>query len=280
MALTPTVHTSVGGGIVVSSSVAPDTFVGFGGAMVVGNFPTAAIFASAGGAMVATAHRSTDLAVSLAGVMVVARGRVASPRLRVWTFQLDDHRFYGIDLGLLEKTLVFDMHSKAWAVWGSGDSDWWRARIIRNWLNGRRLAPTKSAIIAGDDTTGMLYWLNPDGDSDSAPSLAMDEPVPFVRTVTGQVVIAPGYGAAPCFGVQLEGSLGSLAGDNDVTLAISDDRGNNYWSPGSVTLTGGAWGARAHWRSLGAMRQPGRLFRVTDTGALKRLDRLWMDEPR
>lgn len=214
-------------------------------------------------------------------IRTIVKGRVASPKIRAWQFPLDQHRFYGVDLGQTEKTVVFDSFSKQWMIWGSGTTDWFRARTIRNWIGGRGLAPSKSSIIAGDDTTGMLYWLSPDADDDGGQTEARaDLALPFQRVFTGQVVLKPGYASVPCFGIQLFGSIGQRSDGGDVTLEISDDRGQSYWDAGTQTITGADYGARLHWRSLGGMSAPGRLFRITNRGALKRIDSVEMDDQR
>ena len=79
-------------------------------------------------------------------------------------------------------------------------------------------------------------------------------------------------------GVQLFGSIGSGLEDGmEVSLEVSDDRGFTYTDMGAVSLDAGDYNARVHWRSLGSMSAPGRLFKITDEGALKRIDSAEMD---
>jgi hypothetical protein len=94
----------------------------------------------------------------------------------------------------------------------------------------------------------------------------------------GQISIKGGYSSIPCFGVQLYGSIGSGDGELTVGLTYSDDRGFSYADAGEITLTPEAYTQRVNWRSLGSMRAPGRLFRITDTGALKRIDGMETDD--
>src|SRR5690606_15225932 len=111
-----------------------------------------------------------------------------------------------------------------------------------------------------------LYFLSPDDDYDDDALVGNETPRAFRRRLTGQVVVKPGYAMAPCFGVQLFGSIGSGPGDLTVNLQVSDDRGYTYDDMGDLTIASEDYAARLNWLSLGSMSAPGRLFRITDTG--------------
>lgn len=216
-----------------------------------------------------------QLRVSQLFVRVLIKGRVDEPTIRAWTFTQDGHDFYVLRLGSAS-TLVYDTHSQQWSVYGSGTGNPWRAYTGRNWIGGRKLALPWSDVIVGDDGTGAIYFLSPDDDVDDDSITGADTPRPFRRRLTGQVIVKPGYFSAPCFGVQLFGSIGS--GIGTVNLAVSDDRGFNYDDMGDLSIDAEDYSARLNWLSLGSMTAPGRLFRITDTGALKRVDGLEMDD--
>lgn len=200
--------------------------------------------------------------------------------IRVWAYTLDGKSFYVLNLGVIE-TLVCDVLAEQWYIWGSGASDIWRARTGCEWLGGRKFAEDWSYIITGDNTNGALYFLSPDDDFDDDADVGDATPRTFTRQGTGQVVVSPGYASVPCFGVQLMGSVGKFADDDAaVNLQTSDDQGNTWNDQGNVLLDADEFTARVNWRSLGSMVAPGRLFRITDTGALKRIDNLEMDEGR
>lgn len=212
-------------------------------------------------------------------VLVAARGRISDPKIRVWTFTLDGHDFYVIRLGNIE-TLLYDTHTESWYNWGSGDGDLWRAYTGCNWLGGTTQGGGYgSNVVVGDDGNGSLYFLDPDAEVDDDALLGEDSPRPFQRVVQGQVV-SKGYQAAPCYGVQLQGSIADVedATLTSVTLSVSDDQGNTYVDCGTVEVTPSDHTARVHWRSLGSIRSPGRLFKITDYGALTRIDSLDMDD--
>jgi hypothetical protein len=209
-------------------------------------------------------------------VRALIKGRVDEPKIRAWTFTQDGHDYYVLRLGSFFPTLVYDTYSKQWSVYGSGTGDPWRAYTGRNWQGGRRLALPWSDVIVGDDGTGAIYFLSPDDDYDD--DSITGEPRAFRRRITGQIVVKPGYISAPCFGVQLYGSIGSGAETLNVNLAVSDDRGFNYDDMGDIALDALDYNARVNWLSLGSMVAPGRLFRITDEGALKRVDAIEMDD--
>jgi hypothetical protein len=218
-----------------------------------------------------------DLQVSQLIVRVLIKGRVDEPVIRAWTFTQDGHDYYVLRLGAAE-TLVYDTFSQQWSVYGSGITNPWRAYTGRNWQGGRGLALNYSDVIVGDDGAGVIYFLSPDDDYDDDALTGADTPRSFHRRITGQVIVKPGYMSAPCFGVQLYGSIGSGPETLNVNLAVSDDRGFSYDDMGDIVLDANDYNARANWLSLGSMVAPGRLFRITDDGALKRIDALEMDD--
>lgn len=212
-------------------------------------------------------------------VTALVAGRVFDPVVRAWTFTLDGHDYYVLRLGNNE-TLVYDTHSEQWYVWGSGTTNLWKAYNGCNWLGVNNFTATYgSNVVVGDDANGSIYLLNPENDTDDDSVEGAGKARSFERIVQGQVTVN-GYDAVPCYGFQLEGSIGSLDIEtlNTVNLKISDDRGNTYTDLGDISITQSDYAARVHWRSLGKMTTPGRLFQITDFGALRRIDALAMDD--
>lgn len=217
------------------------------------------------------------LRISQLFVRVLIKGRVDDPRVRAWTFTLDGHDFYVLHLGATE-TLIYDTHTGEWYNWGSGTSPLWNAYTGCNWIGGRKWALNWSNVVCGDDGNGALYFLSPDDDADDDSLYGSGAPRPFTRIATGQLVVKPGYASVPCYGVQVFGSIGARGEDDaTVNLQVSDDRGYNYTDCGDIELDSENYTARLNWLSLGSMVSPGRLFKITDTGALKRIDSLEMD---
>jgi hypothetical protein len=241
-----------------------------------GSFPAIEMRATQAVVQAATDFSGGEVQAAQAYVLVAARGRVADPRVRAWTFTLDGHDYYVLKLGNIE-TLVFDEHSQEWYSWGSGDGAIWRAYHGTNWVGGRKFAQEfGSNVVVGDDGNGALYFLNTELVDDDDALYGVDVPRPFTREATGQIFLEMGYSSTPCYGVQLFGSIGQSDSDLTVTLSVSDDRGITFRDVETKTLVATDYNARVNWQSLGSMRAPGRLFRITDTGALIRIDSLEM----
>jgi hypothetical protein len=274
VALTPQLRASQAFVTALTGGGTPAVEVSQAYVTAIANFPTERVEVSQAFALAMTGGGTPAVEVSQAYVVVLASGRVDDPRVRAWAFTLDGHDFYVLRLGESE-TLVYDTYAQEWYVWGSGTGALWRAYTGTNWIGGRSHALNWSNVIVGDDGNGSLYFLSPDDDTDDDAIFGDDTPRAFTRQATGQLVIKAGYASVPCFGVQLMGSIGSGADDLTVNLQVSDDRGNTYTDCGDITLDGDEYTARVNWLSLGSMVSPGRLFKITDTGALKRID--WLE---
>jgi hypothetical protein len=215
-------------------------------------------------------------------VLAIARGRIADPKIRVWGYTLDSHDFFVIRLGATGETLQADLRTLEWSVYGSDDTALWRAYTGVNWGGAWLFAADYgSNVVVGDDGSGALYFLDPQQDYDDDVLQGNLVKRPFDREITGQVVVKSGYDEVPCYGVQLFGDIGKVGGSVDdvtVELSYSDDRGITYTDTDVVELDAGEYDARAFWSSLGSMRAPGRLFKVKDRGALRRIDSLLMED--
>lgn len=209
-----------------------------------------------------------DVQVSQAFVLVAARGRVVDPSVKGWSFTLDGHDYYVLRLGQSE-SLVYDTHSEEWYTWGSSNSSIWRAYTGWNWSDNQNAVST---VYVGDDGNGAIYYLDPEKDVDDDALFGVETPRPFIRMITGQLV-AKGYKRVPNYGVYVIGSIG-VPGLTGVTLSTSDDRGYTYTDHGTVNVTPDDYTARIDWLSLGSYSLPGRLFKISDEGALRRIDAL------
>lgn len=248
------------------------------GAVTVYNYPADSGTAAQAG-IVVLAESGPDMSVSQLQAIVVYRGRVYDPRIRAWTFTLDGHDYYVLRLGDIS-TIVYDTHAEQWYDWGSEDADVWKANTGQNWVGASSISGFYgSNIVCGDDVFGALYFLDTAQSQDEDPVVGSVTQYPYLRQATGQIVKLD-YEAQPCYEVQLLGAIGDNLDSTltDVTLETSDDSGNTYSDHGTLTLDAADYTARATWLSLGSIEAPGRLFRISDYGALQRIDSLYMKD--
>lgn len=220
--------------------------------------------------------------ISQARVLAVVSGRVADPLVRAWTFTLDGHDFYVLRLGD-ETTLLYDVYAEQWVEWTSKDLLFWRLRTGFSWAGAQSLADTYgSTIVAGDDTFGLLWFLDPDQPYDEHPNADNNiQQLDFERIVTGQV-IASGRAQIPCYVIFVDGDNFGLTGTEftpGVTLEYSDDQGRNFVQAETLpSLADPSENNPYAWYSLGQISSPGRIFRVRDNGVLARIDSMDMND--
>jgi hypothetical protein len=276
MALTPFIRTTQARVLSVESGT--DLRVTMGRVYSIINYPTPFVRLTQGRVIAITA--GTKLRVTQARVMAVVRGRVADPRVHAWTFTLDGHDFYVLRLGD-ELTLVYDVYSEQWMDWHDKYNPFWRLNIGTNWVGAAKLAYTYgSSVIVGDDTAGLLYFLDPEQPYDDHPDyLDPVQELYFERVTQGQVPMT-GRQVLPCYAAWLTTDMGDPAYVGaGVKLEISDDAGETYDDMGTVTVTPGENSPELSWYSLGQIEAPGRLFRITDDGAVARIDSMEMNDP-
>lgn len=223
-----------------------------------------------------------DIDVSEVRAFALIRGRIDNPKLRVWPFTLDAHDFFVVRLGD-DTTLVYDLFSEQWVDWDSAENGAWRPNTGMTWVGGQAFANIYgSAVVAGDDTFGLLWFLDPElawdenPDDDRAP-----QQVAFDRAVTGQVALQ-GRQSVPCYAMFLYGDNYGLTADDftpAVRLEISDDQGRTFVDAGTITVSPDYNTQNPYqWLSLGQIESPGRLFRITDNGVFARIDSMSMND--
>jgi len=218
-----------------------------------------------------------DVRTTQVHVLAAVKGRVNDPAIRVWTATIDGHDFYFLRLGN-EETLVYDVQTEQWYVWGDSDTFLWGVYTGTNWVSGNKFASTfGSNILVGSDSSGSLYLLDPDKDKDDSAVVGRDAQA-FTRRITSQIPVR-GYDRISLYQINLLGSTGKLTDETltSITLSYSDDQGENYTVADTINIPNDALTARATWLSLGSFEQPGRLIRIEDEGALRRVDSLTMN---
>lgn len=244
-------------------------------------YPSASVVASEGRIFSAVKF-SGPMEASEARVFALVRGRIANPALRMWTGTLDGHDFVFLRLGDTV-TLVYDLYSEQWVEWTSPQSGAWRPNAGMTWVGGAALADTYgSSIVAGDDTFGLLWFLDPELPWDENPDpLRAPQEIAFDRIVTAQTLVG-GRNYVPCYAIFLDGDNYGLTGAEftpTIVLEYSDDQGRNFVSAEALGVeTDLEVNNPYSWYSLGQINSPGRIFRWTDNGVLTRIDSVSMND--
>lgn len=270
MALTPKVQASFGAVRAVAVP-GPDLRVSSTEVRVVYNIPVVTQMVSSA-SLRAVAEPAPNVNVTGVLLRAIIRGEIENPRLRAWSYTLDGHDFFVLKLGTENKTLIYDLATGEWSEWATGSDTRWRASIGLNWRSANLIpANYGSNVIVGDDSYGALWVLDADYGLDE--HLLDGDPIPFEREATGQIPVKGRLGT-PCFSVYLSGSTGEPAYSGaKVSLSYSDDRGQTFVDAGSIVIDTD-FTQELSWRSLGQIRAPGRLFKISDDGALARIDSL------
>lgn len=278
MAATPEIRVTYGAALATVRNAADALRLSAGSALVALNFPTANERVTQLSGIVTVKH-NTPLRVTNVAVLVAVKGRTADPKLRAWTFSLDGHDFYVLRLGDTA-TLVYDLYSEQWMDWDAFSATFWPVNSGINWVGGTGLAQSYgSNVLVGDDNYGLLWFLDPAQPYDQSPESAdLQQEIFFERVIQGQVAIV-GRQVLPCYACWLTTDMGAPAYVGaGVQLEISDDAGATYDDMGTVTVTTGENAPEIAWYSLGQIEAPGRLFRLTDDGAVARIDGMEMND--
>lgn len=271
MVATPEIQSTQAAVRSLVAGVAANVDVGQTSVRVLMNFPTEEVRISQTSVRV-VGKPSVDIEISQSVVRALVRGRIYNPKLRAWTYTLDGHDYYVLKLAD-DKTLVYDLLTEQWS-WFSGTGAYWRPNTGKNWYSAGIVSQNYgSNVIAGDDTLGHLWVLNPEQGYDENPSVGMDH-IRFPRVATGQVTVRQRK-TLPVFQVYLTANAGAPVTTGDtVTLTYSDDLGNTFVDAGPISVTTGEFNQEFAWRSLGLITQAGRLLKITDDGAFARIEAL------
>ncbi len=194
-------------------------------------------------------------------------GTTGTPTVAAWGFRLDNHRYYVIP----SVGLIYDLETGQWSEWLNESLTRLRANVGQNWagMTGS-LTVYGTDIVAGDDTTGVVWIFDPNIARDDLTTTGNEA---FTRVVTSMVA-ANGRESIPCNAVQLTCALGDPSQTGaSITLETSDDLGQTWLNHGSQVVVAGDFTQVVEWRGLGLIREPGRVFRFTDDGATVRFGR-------
>lgn len=200
----------------------------------------------------------------MASLIVWGSAILVDARQRSWAFVLDGHWFYVLDLGA-QGTFCYDITTKQWCEFQTESHVGWNMR------NG--IAWDVTARPIGADSNYPFVW-------ELVPENTLDEGFREIdHVVTGGVpsrsrtfhsVSALRVAASAGY---VYGNANNVPGDIYFDLQFSDDNGNTWnTSPEPLLLAEGNFSQDLQWRSLGAFMAPGRIFQISDSGGLTRID--------
>lgn len=196
-------------------------------------------------------------------VMLVAyrTGPISNLTTRAWTFSLDGHTFYVLNLGE-QGTFVYDLDTEQWAKWQTSGLNTW------NMENGIQWGLD---IIGGDQSNAIIWKLDPN-------SFIDDDYKPQTRRVTGALALR-NREFIPNYALRLSSSQGVVeipttvpATVAYVQLRYSDDQGKTWTDAGTIDVIDGDFTQMYQWLSLGRMQAPNRIFEISDFAGPARID--------
>jgi hypothetical protein len=205
------------------------------------------------------ASGGTFSTTGVAGQVVYTIGVPDTPRQKAWTFDFDGHTFYVLDLAE-QGAMVYDLTTQSWSKWDTaGYEGHFNMKNGFHWRDGKQ-------VIGGGMLDGLLVTLNEDS--------YLDEDFRPVTYEVNGVIFASSEQYIRQFNLRLVGSPGRTGLVDPISppilnMEFSDDNGANWSNPRAVELSSTNKTQRIEFRSLGAFRQPGRIFRMYDNGGIK-----------
>lgn len=191
--------------------------------------------------------------------VVYTTGANDQPRQRAWTFDFDGHVFYCLDMGP-SGCLVFDTLTGSWSRWNTaGYSGHFNFKNGFHWRAGKQ-------VLGGGIFDGAILHLDEDQKLD-------EDFKPIAYEIQG-VLFTSDESIMRQYNLRMVGSPGRTNLVDEFSppvlrMVYSDDNGAT-WSPErTVTLSSTDKDQRIEFRSLGRMKQPGRIFRLYDDGGIK-----------
>lgn len=179
-------------------------------------------------------------------------------RQLAWTFDFDGHTFYVLDLAE-RGAVVFDAITGSWTKWNTaGYEGHFNFKNGFHWRGGKQ-------VVGGGILDGMVAALD-------EGSFVDEDFRPVAYEING-VVFTTSEQYRRQFNLRLVGSPGRTTEPDAViqpvlNMEYSDDNGATWSNPRAITLTTDTH-QRIEFRSMGAFRQPGRLFKLYDSGGVK-----------
>jgi len=182
---------------------------------------------------------------------------------RAWTFTMDGHTWYVLDLGQ-QGTFLYDTGSQSWCKYETQGFAGWNLRNGTMWNTG-------ASRVVGGDTLGPYVW-------ELDPLKIFDDDFRDVAHAASAAITLRSrvYKSMSELRVAMSaGLLDDTTGAAFVQLTYSDDDGQTYSAPIVVQLLSGTTpdGQQdIRFPSLGSFMAPGRIMQIADVGGALRLD--------
>lgn len=200
----------------------------------------------------------TPSASAIHELVVYGTGTGSPARTRAWTFDLDGHTFYVLDLGT-EGTFLYDLTTQQWCEFKTSGYGQWNFHHGAMWGEAGR-------IVGADGDYPYDLEMIPDYNMDDG-----------FRTITHQAtggLMTRSRVYLSVSAVRASGSIGKLNEDTAATFTMrfSDDGGQTWSADYTVDLVQGDTDMSVEWQSLGSFMMPGRVFEFEDVGGMLRID--------
>lgn len=227
------------------------------------------------------ASRSSDLAAlvtyavsepiprasTVAGLVTYSTGTPSIERSLAWTFTLDGHTMYALDLGN-QGTFIYDIVTGQWCKFETQGNIGWNMRNGTMWSGANTQGAAR--IVAGDSTGAFVWELDPGAFLD-------DGFRDIEHAATGGIVLRSRVfvSMSELRVAASSGILDETDGAAILQLNYSDDGGQTYQGPFTITLQVGSTPDGQQdlkFDSLGSFMAPGRILQLSDTGGMLRID--------
>lgn len=175
---------------------------------------------------------------------------------KAWTFVQDGHTFYVLDIGS-QGTFAFDTVTQQWSKFETNGSNF---AVVNGLMWAQR-------VVGGDPISGDLWELDPGATKDSGGLYEISHVVTGgISTRSRTYLSVSAFRVSASFG-KIDDTAGVV-----FNLRFSDDQAQT-WSPYfPIALVEGAYDTELAWNSLGSFAAPGRIFELSDSGGLIRID--------
>ncbi len=183
-------------------------------------------------------------------------GAPAASRKRAWSYVLDGHTFYVLDLGA-QGTWLYDITTDQWCQFIT------QGYIAWNFANGCMWG---QRIVAGDLLTTDVWEMVPSAIFDNGAT-------EIIHTVTGGVATRSRiFHSVDSFYLSASNGQALDPVNASVTLEFSDDQGKTWITMDTFSIAAGNYSQEFAWIGLGSFARPGRIFKIIDSGGFLRID--------